>query len=405
MAKQVIYRRGTTAEHATFTGANGEITVDTVKHVVVVHDGVTAGGWPVANTSSITSSINVLTANAATQAASILALTSNAATQSTAIAALQSNAATQQSAIDAFTLASNATAIFANIADVRGNLLAAHSNIALLWGNATVQSEDIADIKTGVATFGNIVPSANVTYNLGSADYRWKDLYLSGNTIYLGASAISVGADGKVVLPGLSVTVGKADSIDGTANETEYLDVPVIIDQATYYLSNPDHADERGDFIPAVYAPVMSGNVISDVTIVSPGYYTTNIDQWSGFNQDNMWALPEGTALTWTDIWNEVDQIESVGNDPYGPIPFGVISTTEVQTATSGNSTVGGSQSVAGTLTVGGNIVFSDDTIQSTANIMLATFTMANSQQWTSNVSTIGAALNQLAARLKAAGF
>ena len=32
-------------------------------------------------------------------------------------------------------------------------------------------------------------------------------------------------------------------------------------------------------------------------------------------------------------------------------------------------------------------------------------FTMANSQQWTSNVTTISAALNQLAARLKAAGF
>ena len=38
--------RGTTAQHATYTGLPGELTVDTDKNVVVVHDGVTAGGHP-----------------------------------------------------------------------------------------------------------------------------------------------------------------------------------------------------------------------------------------------------------------------------------------------------------------------------------------------------------------------
>lgn len=46
MAKQVQIRRGSTTEHATFTGATGELTVDTDKDVVVVHDGTTAGGHP-----------------------------------------------------------------------------------------------------------------------------------------------------------------------------------------------------------------------------------------------------------------------------------------------------------------------------------------------------------------------
>lgn len=44
MSKQVKWRRGTTAEHSTFTGAVGEVTVDTTKNVIVVHDGVTQGG-------------------------------------------------------------------------------------------------------------------------------------------------------------------------------------------------------------------------------------------------------------------------------------------------------------------------------------------------------------------------
>jgi hypothetical protein len=48
MSKQVKLRRGTTSEHATFTGALGEVTVDTTKDVAVVHDGATAGGVPLA---------------------------------------------------------------------------------------------------------------------------------------------------------------------------------------------------------------------------------------------------------------------------------------------------------------------------------------------------------------------
>jgi len=39
-------RRGTTAQHASFTGLLGELTVDTDKDVVVVHDGSTVGGFP-----------------------------------------------------------------------------------------------------------------------------------------------------------------------------------------------------------------------------------------------------------------------------------------------------------------------------------------------------------------------
>ena len=48
MATRIQFRRGTTAQHATFTGAVGEMTVDTDKEVVVVHDGSTAGGFDMA---------------------------------------------------------------------------------------------------------------------------------------------------------------------------------------------------------------------------------------------------------------------------------------------------------------------------------------------------------------------
>ena len=46
MATQVQFRRGTTAEHSGFKGADGEVTVDTSKKTVVIHDAITNGGFP-----------------------------------------------------------------------------------------------------------------------------------------------------------------------------------------------------------------------------------------------------------------------------------------------------------------------------------------------------------------------
>ena len=47
MASQLQLRRGTTVQHGPFIGAPGEVTVDTDKKTVVVHDGSTVGGFPV----------------------------------------------------------------------------------------------------------------------------------------------------------------------------------------------------------------------------------------------------------------------------------------------------------------------------------------------------------------------
>lgn len=47
MANRVVqFRRGTTAQTEIFTGAPGEITIDSDKWTAVVHDGHTAGGHP-----------------------------------------------------------------------------------------------------------------------------------------------------------------------------------------------------------------------------------------------------------------------------------------------------------------------------------------------------------------------
>jgi hypothetical protein len=48
---------------------------------------------------------------------------------------------------------------------------------------------------------GNVLPSANVTYSLGSETLQWKDLWVSGNSIYIGGSALTV-ANGQLSISG-----------------------------------------------------------------------------------------------------------------------------------------------------------------------------------------------------------
>jgi hypothetical protein len=44
MSTQVQFKRGTTTDHSSFTGANGELTINTTKKALVIHDGSTQGG-------------------------------------------------------------------------------------------------------------------------------------------------------------------------------------------------------------------------------------------------------------------------------------------------------------------------------------------------------------------------
>ena len=47
MSTKIQLRRGSTSDHATFTGAEGEVTINTTKDTLVVHDNSTAGGFEI----------------------------------------------------------------------------------------------------------------------------------------------------------------------------------------------------------------------------------------------------------------------------------------------------------------------------------------------------------------------
>jgi len=108
MSIEVKFRRGTTAQHSTFTGNTGEVTVDTTLNTLRVHDSTTAGGHRVA--------------------------------------------------------------LFTDL-------------------GAAANLESIPS---------SVIPSSNVTYDLGSTEKSWRDLYLSGNTIFLGGNQITKEDDGSI---------------------------------------------------------------------------------------------------------------------------------------------------------------------------------------------------------------
>ncbi len=70
--RRVQIRRGTTSDHATFTGAEGELTVDTTTKALVVHDGTTAGGIPMARNDRVTQAIADLASSAAGKGAALV---------------------------------------------------------------------------------------------------------------------------------------------------------------------------------------------------------------------------------------------------------------------------------------------------------------------------------------------
>ncbi len=156
MAKLLKLRRGTTSQHGSFTGAEGEVTVDTDKESLVVHNGSTAGGFPLAreNMSNVASaSITGRLSSGAIAGAKIAngAITSAHIAADTVVAAdIAANAVgTSEIADDAVTTAQIAddavtTACIADDA-ITAPLIADNSIHSALIQNATINQHKIGN--------------------------------------------------------------------------------------------------------------------------------------------------------------------------------------------------------------------------------------------------------------------
>jgi hypothetical protein len=143
MASQVQYRRGTNAQNAAFTGALGEITVDTTSGTLRVHDAITVGGSNIATVSYVTSQISALSANSISSGTSNVRVVSSGGNVTTSVGGT-----------------SNVMVVSSTDVTITGNLT--------VTGNATLSGNILGDrIQNGTTQIDIQTPGGNANITVG----------------------------------------------------------------------------------------------------------------------------------------------------------------------------------------------------------------------------------------------
>ena len=141
---------------------------------------------------------------------------------------------------------------------------------------------------SGVTVTGNILPTANVTYDLGSNERRWKDLWLANSTIYLGDAVLSANENVLLVNQQAVITGANANTISLSGNITG---------------GNLSGSLITGTLTTAAQPNITSVGTLSSLTVTGASNYTGNIDVTGNINvtgnlnYDNVTDLVVGDPL------------------------------------------------------------------------------------------------------------
>ena len=136
-------------------------------------------------TSTTATSTNFSTGNAVISGGYITGLANLQATAISGTTGVITNFSSGNAVIGTLT---TTTAVATNVSSanavITGGYINNLSNVTATFGN-------VASLNVSGNVTGSLIPSANVTYDLGSSSFRWRDLYLNGSTINLGSAQIS----------------------------------------------------------------------------------------------------------------------------------------------------------------------------------------------------------------------
>jgi hypothetical protein len=175
--------------------------------------------------------------------------------------------------------------------DIKGSVFSDDTSVILIDGV-------LAAINLDQTIKSNVIPAVDITYDLGSASKRFKDLYLSGSSINLGNATIT--ATGAAVNLPAGSTIGGSiiSSGDGIANGSNYNvniigdDSSVIVNTSNNEITGTFNGDITGSVFAAdssvivdsvdgvVYAATIGihyGNVFGNVVGATTGLHTGNV--------------------------------------------------------------------------------------------------------------------------------
>ena len=220
-------RRGTTAQHASFVGLIGELTVDTDKNVLIVHDGATSGGHEMAdNALSNVNLSNIFTAGTGmtiTNTGGVLTFDNTNTADITAVTA--GAGLTGGGTAGAVTLALDVSGVAAN---TYGNATTIPSITVDTYGRVTnITTNPVAGVSnltfnnaTGVLTLAT-ADGGSYTATINLSSYDSDDIAEGANLYFTDARARSAisGGTGITYNSGTGV-VSLGQAVETTSNPT-----------------------------------------------------------------------------------------------------------------------------------------------------------------------------------------
>lgn len=146
---------------------------------------------------------------------------------------------------------------------------------------------------------GSLIPSEDITYDLGSPTKQWRHLYVSENTIYVGGQALTVSPTGDVIVNGevIATPGGRVVSVPGTS-------IGTLGDSAG------DLAFSNGYIYYCIED--FGGTTYNVVHNLAQGFDADGVN--SGYLVENTYQLPEvGWKVYYNGEVRTIDQVNSSG--------------------------------------------------------------------------------------------